>query len=442
MRLACCPAVRFAGVVVSIIVAFGASVASAAPVTIQFWHGLGGQLGEALEEVVNRFNQSQSEYRVEAVFKGGYAEVITAAIAAYQAKSPPDIIQVYEVGTQTMMVSGAIYPVYQLFADEGIAIDWSDFIDPIRGYYERDGRLYSMPFNVSTPVFYYNKDAFRRAGLDPQQPPRTWNEVAEYSRRILQAGAARWGFTTVWPSWILLENMFAWHDQPFATQENGYKGLDVRLLINSDFGQMHVGHLAQWHSEGIYRYGGRVGDAAPLFVSGEAAMIIESSGAMGNFRRALTFDWGTAQLPHWGPPYPKTNTVLGGATLWVMKGVPREHYPGIARFLQFVARPEQQAWWHKTTGYIPTTKSAVRMLEEEGYYRQNPDQWTALSQLLGATPTPNSRGLRLGYYVQVRDIIERELENIFAGRKTVKQGLDDAVRDGNTVLREFAELYQ
>jgi len=404
---------------------------------IHFWHAMGGQLGESVNELVKQFNQSQAEYEVKPLRKGTYAETLNAAIAAYRQKNPPHILQVFDVGTQTMLSSGAIYPIHELMKEQEIPVDWKDFIGPVVGYYSKDGKLYSMPFNSSSPILYYNKDAFRKAGLDPAKPPATWKEVGEASRKILAAGAARCGFTTSWPSWTMLENTFPWHDQPFATNQNGYKGLDTRLLINSEFGVKHIGQLAAWQKEGVYSYGGRMGQPDPKFINGDCAMLIQSSAVIGGFHKSLKFPWGTGQLPHWGAPYRKQNTIVGGGTLWVMKGLKPADYRGVARFMKFIAEPHQQMWWSVTTGYVPITQTAIKNLEAGYHFKKNPEQWTALSQLSG-TPTANSLGIRLGNMSQIRDVIEPELENIFAGKKTAKDGLDAAVEKGNAILKEFA----
>ncbi len=404
---------------------------------ISFWHGLDGQAGEAVDALVKQFNQSQREFEVKAIYKGTYPQVLAAAIAAYRQKTSPHIVQVYEVGTQSMVLSDAIVPVYRLMQQQKIAVTWADFIETVAGYYSKDGKLYSMPFNVSTPILYYNKDVFRKAGLG-DTPPVTWLDVEAASRKILAAGAATCGFTTPSPSWTLLENTFPWHNQPFATNQNGYAGLDTKLLINSDFGLMHVGALARWQKENIFAYGGQEGQPNSKFIDGDCAMVMQSSGSIGGFKKSLTFDWGTGPLPHWGPPYPKANTILGGATLWALRGHEPADDKGVAQFLKFVTEPPQQRWWTVTTGYVPITKAAVKSLEDDYFYKQNPEQWTAVSQLLNAKPTPSSQGLRLGNYVQVRmGAIELELENIFTGKKTVKEGLDAAVARGNAILRQF-----
>ena len=418
-------------------VAFAPAPASA-KTEIQFWHAMTGQLGDATNELVRQFNESQSEYEVKPLRKGTYPETLTAAIAAYRQRQAPNIVQVFEVGTQTMLLSGAVHPIYQLFKEQEIAVDWKDFIAPVVGYYSKDGNLYSMPFNSSTPIFYYNKEVFQKAGLDPAKPPQTWKQVEEYAKKIIASGAAKCGFSTGWPSWTMVENMHAWHDQPFATKRNGFEGLDVQLLINKEFGVKHVSQLAAWQKDSVYSYGGRQGIADPKFVNGECAMYIQSSALIGGFTRGVKFAWGTSQLPHWGAPYAKATSIIGGATLWVMKGKPANENRGTARFLKFISETNQQMWWHVTTGYLAISNSAVKNLEAGYHFKKNPDQWTAFAQLTKGKATPNSQGLRLGNFVQIRDVIESELENIFAGKKTAKQGLDDAVAKSNDLLKEFA----
>src|SRR6059036_2433699 len=243
--------------------------AARAKTEIHLWHAMGGQLGETVNELVKQFNQSQADFEVKPLNKGTYPEVLTGAIAAYRQKNPPHIVQVFDVGTQTMLLSGAIHPIFQLMKEQEIKVDWNDFIKPVTGYYSKDGNLYSMPFNSSTPILYYNRDAFQKAGLDPSKPPQTWKQVEDYSKKIIASGAAKCGFSTGWPSWTMVENMHAWHDQPFATKRNGFDGLDAQLLINKEFGVKMLGQLAAWQNDNVYSYGGRQGTADPKFMSGE-----------------------------------------------------------------------------------------------------------------------------------------------------------------------------
>jgi sn-glycerol 3-phosphate transport system substrate-binding protein len=409
---------------------------------VHFWHAMTGQLNDAVDALAKKFNERQYDYEVKPLYKGTYPETLTAAMAAYRSKTPPHIVQVFDVGTQTMLLSGAIMPVFQLMREQGMVIDWSDFIQPVLSYYSKNGRLYSMPFNSSTPILYYNKDAFQKAGLSTDRPPITWKEVEEFSRRIVSAGAAKCGFSTGWPSWILFENMAAWHNLPFATNQNGFGGVEPQLLVNGEFQGKLIGRLVSWQAEQLYSYGGRMDDPDPKFMRGECAMYLQSSALIGRFARSVRFKWGTGQLPHWGPPYKKGTSIPGGATLWVMQGLPPTDYRGIAQFFKFLAEPDQQAVWHQTTGYVTLTNASLKYLGQTNHFLRNPDQWTAFAQLTSGNNTPNTQGIRLGNFVAVRDAIEGELENILARKKSVQQGLDDAVAKGNEILKEFASSYK
>ena len=420
--------------------AFSSIGSASAATEILWWHAMGGKLGEKVEEIAKKFNESQSDYTVTAVYKGNYTETMTAAIAAFRARQQPAIVQVFEVGTATMMAAkGAVYPVYELMADTKEPFDPKAYLQAVTGYYmDSDGNMLSLPFNSSTPILYYNKTAFEKAGLDPNTPPKTWPEVGEMAKK-LQASGVKCGFTTGWQSWVQLENFSAWHNVPIATKSNGFDGLDTELEINSPLHVKHIGQLAEWQKSKIFDYGGRRSDSAPKFYSGECAIYMNSSAARaGILANVKDFEVGTGMLPYWpdveGAPQ---NSIIGGATLWVLQGRPAEEYKGVAKFFTFLSSPEIQADWHQFTGYLPITTAAYELSKEQGYYARNPGADTAILQMTLKTPTANSKGLRLGNFVQIRDVINEELEAVWGGQKTAKEGLDAAVERGNKLLREF-----
>ena len=413
---------------------------SYAKTEIIWWHAMTGFLGERVNDLTKKFNSSQNEYEVKAVHKGGYAEALTAGIASYRSKTPPHLLQVFEVGTQTMLSSGAIYPVYQLMKDQGIKIDWEDFLPVVKSYYSKGGNLYSMPFNSSTPILYYNKTAFEKAGLNPQVAPKTFEDIEKAAKAVVSKGAAKIGFTTAWPSWTLMENMHSWNDQPFANNNNGFSALATELKINGKLGVQVLELLARWQKEGIYTYSGRTSKGDQPIINGEAAIGLASTALVGTMTRTSKFDWGTGNLPKLAG-YPQGNSIIGGATIWVFKGHKKEQYKGVSKFLEFLGATEQQAWWHANTGYFPLTRASVKALPED-HFRKNPNLWTAFAQITSGKTTPNSQGIRLGNYLAIRDTIEAEMENVFSAKKTPKQGLDDAVKKGNQTLKEFASLYK
>ncbi|HVY51765.1 MAG TPA: sn-glycerol-3-phosphate ABC transporter substrate-binding protein UgpB, partial [Devosia sp.] len=375
------------------------------------------------------------------VFKGTYPEAMTGAIAAFRANQQPDIVQVFEVGTGTMMAAkGAVYPVYQLMKDTGQAFDPNAFLPAVVGYYtDTEGNMLSMPFNSSTPILYYNKDVFQKAGLDPEKAPETWEELIEDSKKIMSSGAAKCGFTSGWISWVQTENMSAWHNQPIGTKENGFGGMDAELTLNNPFMVKHWTNLKQWSDAGIFEYGGPGGgaDAPPKFYSQECAIYMNSSASRaGVLLNAKTFKVGFGMLPHYADTKPQ-NSIIGGATLWVLQGHTPEEYKGVADFLSYLSKPEVQADWHEFSGYLPITQAAYDLAKTQGYYDKNPGSEVALKQITLNPPTENSKGLRFGNYVQIRDVIDQEFEELLSGNKTAQQALDAVVSRGNDLLRQF-----
>jgi sn-glycerol 3-phosphate transport system substrate-binding protein len=425
---------------VAAIAAVMTATGASAQTEIQWWHAMGGKLGETVNTIVDQFNKSQKDYKVNAVYKGSYPETLTAAVAAFRAKQGPDIVQVFEVGTATMMAAkGAVYPVYQLMADENEPFDPKGFLGPVYGYYSTtDGKLLSMPFNSSTPVFYWNKEMFTKAGLDPNTPPKTWADVGEYAKKLVASGA-KCGLTSEWQTWILLENYGAWHNLPFATEQNGFGGLDAKLEFNDAPRVKLIQMLADWTKDKRFVYGGREGKPTGLMTSGDCGMELASSGTASQLFASLSPDKvGIAMMPY--SPEVKAepqNSIIGGATLWVLRDRPKAEYKGVAKFLTFISSPEIQAMWHQQTGYVPITLAAAKLTEDSGFYKKNPGRDVAVKELTLNPPTANSKGLRLGNFVQIRDVEDEELESVWSGKKDAKTALDDAVRRGNELLRKF-----
>jgi sn-glycerol 3-phosphate transport system substrate-binding protein len=405
---------------------------------IQWWHSMGGALGEWVNDLAKDFNASQTQYKIVPTFKGSYDESMTAAIAAYRSGNAPHILQVFEVGTATMMASkGAIVPVGKVMSDAGVKFDPKAYVPAVAGYYTApNGQMLSFPFNSSTPVFHYNKDAFKAAGLDPEKPPTTWPEVALAAAKLKVAGH-KCPFTTSWVSWTQLESFSTWHNTEFATLGNGMRGISARLNFNTPLHVRHIENLANMAKANLFVYKGRGNAADATFVSGECAMITGSSALYGNVKRNAKFQGGIGTLPYYpdvaGAPQ---NTVIGGASLWVMAGKKPNEYKGVAQFFAHLSKPEEAAKSHQRTGYLPVTIASYQLTEKSGFYKQNPGTDVSVEQMIRKT-TDKSRGIRLGNFVQIRTINDEELEQVWAGRKTPKQALDDAVKRGNEQLARF-----
>lgn len=415
-----------------------APVASHAQTEVQWWHSMGGALGEWVNDHAKDFNASQKEYKVVPTFKGSYDESMTAAIAAFRAGNAPHILQVFEVGTATMMASkGAIVPVGEVMKNAGVPFDSKVYVPAISGYYTApNGQMLSFPFNSSTTVFHYNKDAFKAAGLDPEKAPSTWPEVALAAAK-LKASGHKCPFTTSWVSWTQLESFSAWHNTEFATKGNGMRGMDARLAFNTPLHVRHIENLANMSKTGLFVYKGRGNAADATFVSGECAMTTGSSALYGNIKRNAKFASGIAPLPYYPDvPGAPQNTVIGGASLWVMSGKKADEYKGVAQFFAHLSKPEVDAKSHQRTGYLPLTRASYELTEKSGFYKQNPGTDVSVEQMIRKT-TDKSRGIRLGNFVQIRTIVDEELEQVWAGKKAPKEALDSAIKRGNEQLERF-----
>jgi sn-glycerol 3-phosphate transport system substrate-binding protein len=406
---------------------------------IMWWHAMSGELGKQLEKLATDFNASQSDYRIVPTYKGNYTETVTAAIFAFRSRSQPAIVQVNEIATATMMAAkGALYPVFELMRDQSEPFSPAAYLPAVAGYYsDVAGNMLSFPFNSSTPILYYNKDLFRAAGLDPEVAPKTWPEVGAAAKRLRAAGAPC-GFTTAWPSWIHIENFSAYHNLPIATKANGLGGLDAVLTFNNPLAVRNIAQLADWQTTKVFDYSGRATSAEPRFQNGECGIFVGSSATRADIRANSKFEIGYGMLPYWpdveGAPQ---NTIIGGATLWVLRDRPREEYKGVAKFFAFLSKPEVQAAWHQNTGYLPITRAAFDLTRAQGFYDRNPGAAISIEQMTLKPPTENSKGLRLGSFVLIRDVIDDELEQAFSGKKSAQGALDSAVERGNRLLRQF-----
>ncbi|HEX9903830.1 MAG TPA: sn-glycerol-3-phosphate ABC transporter substrate-binding protein UgpB [Propylenella sp.] len=405
---------------------------------IQWWHAMTGANNEVVETLAKEFNENQSDYKVVPVFKGTYPETLNAGIAAFRAGEPPHIIQIFDVGTGVMMnAEGAIVPVAEVIEKGGGTFDKSQYLPGIVAYYSKpDGTMLSFPYNSSSPILYYNKDTYEKAGLDPNDPPETWPEVWEHARQIVSSGAASCGYTSAWLTWIHLENFAAWNNLQYATNENGLAGPDIELTINSPIFVKHMQEIADLAKEGVFRYGGRTSEAKNLFLSGECGILNDSSGGLGDIVKS-GMNYGTGPLPYEpeaeGAPQ---NTVPGGASLWIFAGHPEEEYKGVAAFFEFLSQRDIQSRLHQVSGYLPVTMAAYEATKESGFYEENPGRDQPIKQMIGKEPTENSRGVRAVNLPQLRDIQNEEFESMLAGEQDAQQALDKAVERGNTAIAD------
>jgi sn-glycerol 3-phosphate transport system substrate-binding protein len=417
-----------------------ASTSAFAQTEIHWWHAMTGANNDVVNKLAEDFNASQKDYKVVVTYKGAYPDTMNAGIAAFRAGNAPHILQVFEVGTATMMgAKGAIKPVAELMKDAGEKFDPKAYLPAVSGYYSTaKGELLSFPFNSSSTVMWYNKDAFRKAGLNPDAPPKTWPEVFEAAKKLQASGHPTCGFSTAWITWVNIEQFSTWHNVPLATTANGIDGFDTELKINSPLHVKHLQNLIDLQKDKTYDYSGRDSKSEGRYTSGECAIFLTSSGFYGNVKANAKFDFTSAPMPYYpdvqGAPQ---NSIIGGASLWVMGGKSANEYKGIAKFFTFLSDTDRQARLHQESGYLPITKAAYEKTKASGFYEKNPVLQTPLIELTNKTPTENSRGLRFGNMVQIRDVIAEEMEAALAGQKPAKDALDAAVTRSNQILRQF-----
>ncbi|WP_380183192.1 sn-glycerol-3-phosphate ABC transporter substrate-binding protein UgpB [Kalamiella sp. sgz302252] len=408
---------------------------------IPFWHSMEGELGVEVNSLAQRFNESHPDYKIVPTYKGNYEQSLAAGIAAVRSGRAPAILQVYEVGTATMMASKAIVPVNEVFQNAGIVVDEKQFVPTVSGYYSdaKTGHLISQPFNSSTPVLYYNKDAFKKAGLDPEQPPKTWQALAKDAAALRKAGLSC-GYASGWQGWIQIENFSAWHGLPVATKNNGFDGTDAELEFNKPTQVRHIQLLQEMNKKGDFTYFGRKDESTAKFYNGDCGITTASSGSLADIRHYAKFNYGVGMMPYDETvPNAPQNAMIGGASLWVMKGKDAATYKGVAEFMQFLAQPEIAAEWHQKTGYLPITTAAYELTRKQGFYEKNPGADIATRQMLNKPPLPFTKGMRLGNMPQIRTIVDEELEGVWTGKKTPQAALDSAVTRGNILLRRFEQ---
>lgn len=404
---------------------------------IDWWHAMSGQLGKTVNTITDRFNKSQNNCKLNAIYKGNYEEAMTAGIAAFRAKQAPNLIQIFEAGAATIISSpGAVYPVADLLKENGIAFDKNDYISGVRNFYaDGSGKMVGLPFNSSTPILYFNEEALKKAGVEA---PKTWEEFEVIAPKLLKAGYIP--LSQSHTPWIFTENFFSRHNLQFADKNNGYDGSATDLMVNNPNLIKHFEKAKEWKDKGWYGfYGSGWGDNLKPFEQGKVAMWLGSSGSFGGIKEKAEFKFGTTFLPYWdsitkGKSY---NTFIGGAALFPFSGKSTAENKCTAQFLKFMSSPDIQVFWHKSTGYVPITEAAYKKAKAEGYYKEEPAAETGILQL--SLPSGKwTRGYRLGFYVQIREVMKREYDKVFSGDITPAQAFATIQKEANKKLSRFA----
>ncbi|MEO1398209.1 MAG: extracellular solute-binding protein [Pseudomonadota bacterium] len=414
------------------------AVTAQAETEITWWHAMGGQLGETVNQIAEDFNASQSDYKITPVFKGSYEETLTAGIAAFRAGEQPNVIQVFDAGAATVIgAKGATIPVQDLLAANDVPFDINDYIAGVRYFYaDSDGKMIGMPFNSSTPIMYYNTEALEKAGVTP---PKTWEEFATVTAPALKEA----GYIPLSQShlpWIFTENFMSRHNLPFATNNNGYDGVDTEILVNNDAIKAHFTALTEWKEAGMFEwYGTGWGDNAKPFEDGDVAMWLGSSGSFGGLLKKVEFDFSATMLPYWEAVTAEpTQTFIGGAALFAMAGKSDAENKATAEFFRYLTAADTQYFWHQATGYVPITNAAYDVAKADGHYDKFPAAEVGIQQLT-LPAGDNTKGYRMGFYVQIRDVMNREYGRILTGETDVDSAFEAIEAEANKLLERFAK---
>lgn len=406
---------------------------------IYIWHAFEGFLEERFRDMIEDFNSQSTSHKVIPVYKGNYTEVYSQGIEAMDEGKHPHILQVYEVATLSMSLQhGRYISAEELMKKYVNDFDSSVFIDSARLFYSNEkGEMLSFPWNASTGVLFYNKDAFREAGLDPESPPLTWNEFEEMGEKLQQVGYQ--GFTTAWPAAYHLEHFSAWHNIPFSTEKNGFGGLAARLNFDQSEQIYHLEKLADWQQKGLFSYSGRFCvEPEKKFADQKCAILLQGANRLPLLERACDFEIGVGYMPYWPHLIERPqNLGIGGSSFWVLEGFEEKEYKAIAEFFEYLTLPSVQSQWHEQTGYLPISDAAYQLTESKGFYKDHPAAEIAALEVMENEPTPHSYGVRLGNYIEIRELIIDYIEKALEGDLTAEEALHEAVRDGNHYLEAF-----
>lgn len=431
--------VRFKMMIITMVLCLLPGFAMAEKIKINFWHAMGGQRTAFIQRMVEDFNFTHPDIEVTAEYKGSYRDTLNASILAAKQGNAPHVVHIFEVGSQLAIDAGIFMP-FEKTVKPGDYAMLDDFVDGVANYYRINDKFYSVPFNSSNAILYYNKSLFGKAGLDPEKPPTSFGEVIAAGKKIKQAGVAEYGIT--WPlhTWFI-EQWLANQGALLANNENGRADRATDILADSEAMKTIMSWWKKLYEEKLYAYSGKPEDwdgANNLFVSGQAAMLITSTSDVTTMQNAAAennFQLGTGPLP--APDgIERQGVVIGGASLWMPKGHSDAENDAAKTFLLWFTNTENEVRWHKGTGYFPVRKSAVTVLEKQNWFDKNPAYRAAFDQLLETKPTRATQGALLGMFPELRTIMEDAVQKIFSGT-SIDKALAEADKRADAALKKY-----
>ncbi|MGE8102335.1 extracellular solute-binding protein [Allorhizobium sp. NPDC080224] len=409
-----------------------------AATNITWWHGMGGRNGEVLNELAVKFNAAQTACVLTPVSKGTYEEALASGIAAFRSGQHPNILQVFDAGAATIInAKGATVAAEDIIREAGHTFNAEDYIQGVRYFYaDADGKFVGMPLSSSAPIMYYNVEALEKAGVEA---PKTWEEFEAIAPKLKEAGYIPLVQSHL--PWQMVENFHSRNNLQFATNNNGYDSVvDTKILVNTEEQRMMFSKLKEWQDAGMFAfYGAGWNDNQKPFEEGKVALWVGSSGSFGGLLKTATMPFAATLMPNWsGIAGSGTNSFIGGAALFAMAGKSAEENKCTGDFFNFIASPEIQYYYHKETGYVPLTTAAYELAKKDGHYDRTPQAEVGLQQLM--LPGGEwSKGYRMGFYPQIRDVMNREFVKIFSGEVTVEDAFKTIEAESNEILARFAK---
>lgn len=417
-----------------------AAPAQAGSTKVVFWHAMAGTNGEAVNKIVDGFNKSQQKVSVEAIFQGTYDDALAKLKTALASNSAPALMQVYDIGVRFMVDSGEVAPMQDFVEKE--KFDTSDFEQNVLAYYQVENKLYGMPFNTSSSILYYNKDAFKAAGLDPEKPPKTFDEVNEYARKLTKkdgSNVSQYGFHQSIYGW-LFEQYMAVSGGLFVDQGNGRDGKATKAVFNDDKGKL----ILDWWKTGVdggsFGNFGRDNDGAKAaFNSGKSAMFTESTGSLRGNLTAIggKFEMGTGFYPRPANAPKEGGNIIGGASVYILKSRPEAEQQGAWEFVKYSTSAPVQAQWQADTGYYPIRKSAYNEATSKEWVGKYPQFTTAIEQIHSVPVNRVTQGAVFGVFPQARQRVETAIEEALLGKASTKEALDKAAEDITAAIAKY-----
>ncbi|OFZ99610.1 MAG: hypothetical protein A3H35_17050 [Betaproteobacteria bacterium RIFCSPLOWO2_02_FULL_62_17] len=426
------PANRMRWLVCMFVMWFSTSAAPA-QVDIDLWHGFTGLRSEAITRLANQFNASQSAWRVRPVYKGSNADLVGLGLAAQREKRAPHLLHLDQAGGAALAANRKAYRPVQMLLQDGAQRFRPDIYLPgaLETSTDTLGRVMSLPLGAASVAFYFNREIFLNAGLNPDKPPHTWREVQEAAMKIIDAEISACGFASDRQTWVLVENVLAMSDESVTEQAGPFSHITA-LNFSNRLLMRHIGMLSSWAKSELFSYFGPNNEAGERFAAGECAMLASSSALYAQLLAKSPTRFGMAPMPVY-EDFPPHRTLSSGSSIWVLTGKPQKEYRGVASFLTYLSSPEARAQWHQLTGDLPLTRQAYEITKKAGFYQHNPWAEVALQSARLARRMP-SRLQQIPLLTRIRAILDDELEEVWAQRKTPKEALDDASERSTRML--------